>query len=282
MNLIRKVRTFVSIFRRSPVQAWDVFQLKLETRLGRSVHQLSTRRRATRAFELRHTQQVPNHLSGYGNYILDPDVIGDRPVVFSAGVGEYIDFDRALLERHDVRLFLIDPTPNSRRYIETADLPSNATFHPIALSDYDGQIELFSDNIEGDFEKTASLSSQDRGFGGKGAFVECRRVKTLMAEGGVEHLDILKLDIEGAAIAVLHDTLDAGIYPTQIAAEFERPSRSSEVQTYLRDLEALFAKLKRAGYRIYRTRPDTIGFQVEVLAVRSAADERANAIVDAA
>jgi FkbM family methyltransferase len=283
MNLARKARTFVSIFRRSPLQAWDVFQLKLENRLGRSVYRLSGRRRSTRQFELQHSEEVPSGFVAYGNYILDPNAISERPVVISAGVGEYIDFDLALLERHDVRLFLVDPTPASKRYIEKANLPANASFHAIAMSDYDGEIELFSDNLEGDFESTPSVSSQDRGFGGKGSVVPCRRVKTLMEENGVEHLDILKLDIEGAAIAVLHDTLDAGIYPNQIAAEFERPSRARDVRAYLRDLDALFGKLKQAGYRIYRTRPDTIGFQVEVLAVRSASPERVEpALVDAA
>jgi hypothetical protein len=229
MNPFRKARTFLSIFSKSPLQAWDVFQLKLENRLGRSVHGLSGRRRSTRRFELNHTEKVPSHFRSYGNYILDPDVIGEKPVVFSAGVGEFIDFDRALLEQHDVRLFLIDPTPSSKRYIEQANLPANASFHALAISNKDGQIELFPDNVEE---------------------------------------DILKLDIEGAAIAALNDTLDAGIYPTQIAAEFERPIRSRDVHTYIRELEDLFSKLRQAGYRIYRTRPDTIGFQVEVLAVR--------------
>lgn len=268
MNILRKARTFLSLLVKSPLHAWDVVQLKLEARLGRSLHFLSDRRRATRRFELANTEEVPAGFRAYGNYVLDPAAIGERPVVFSAGVGEFIDFDLALLERHDVRLFLIDPTPSSRRFIETVDLPPNASFHPVAIADRDGEIEMFSDNLEEDLEATPSISSRNQGFGSKSLRVPCRRIRTLMEEHGIGQLDVLKLDIEGAAIAALRDTLAEGIRPTQIAAEFERPRSAAEVGAYLAELEALFGALRRAGYRIYRTRPDTIGFQVEVLAVR--------------
>lgn len=269
MKIIRKAKTFLSLLAKSPLHAWDVVQLKLEARLGRSLHFLSGRRRATRRFELANTEEVPTDFRAYGNYVLDPAALGEQPTVFSAGVGEFIDFDLALLERHDVRLFLIDPTPSSKRYIETVDLPPNASFHAVAITDRDSYIEMFSDNPEEDLEATPSISSRNQGFGSKALRVPCRRIKSLMEEHRIAHLDVLKLDIEGAAIAALRDTLAEGIYPTQIAAEFERPRSAGEVSAYLAELEALFAELRRAGYDIYRTRPDTIGFQVEVLAIRN-------------
>lgn len=276
MSIIRKAQTFLSLLAKSPLNAWDVIQLKLEARVGRSLHFLSGRRRSTRRFELANTAEVPADFRAYGNYVLDPRAIGERPVVFSAGVGEFIDFDLALLEHHDVRLFLIDPTPSSKRYIETVDLPPNATFHALAIADRDGEIEMFSDNLEEDLEVTPSISSRNQGFGSKSLHVPCRRIKTLMEEHRIGNLDVLKLDIEGAAIAALRDTLAEGIHPTQIAAEFERPRSAAEVSAYLTELEALFGELRRAGYSIYRTRPDTIGFQVEVLAVCNQAGAEAD------
>lgn len=269
MGMIRKAQTFLSLLAKNPIHAWDVLQLKLEVRLGLSLHFLSGRRRVTHRFELANTEEVPADFRAYGNYVLDPRVIGERPVVFSAGVGEFIDFDLALLERHDVRLFLFDPTPSSKRYIETVDLPPNATFHAVAIADRDGEIEMFSDNLEENLEATPSISCRNQGFGSKALRVPCHRIKTLMEEHRIAHLDVLKLDIEGGAIAALRDTLAEGIRPTQIAAEFERPRSPAEVGAYLAELEALFGELRRAGYRIYRTRPDTIGFQVEVLAIRN-------------
>ena len=265
--IFRKARTFLSIFRKSPLYAWDVLQLKLENRLGRSVHSISGRRRRTRRFEVAHTEEVPSHFRAYGNYVLDPALLGDQPIAFSGGVGEYIDFDRALLDRHDVRLFLFDPTPSSKRFIEAAGLPINAKFQAVAIGDHDGEIVMFSDNLDSDFETSLSLSSQNRTFSNEGRAVPCRRIETLMREVGVSHLDVLKLDIEGAAIAALRDMLAAGIRPTQIAAEFERPTDRPGVRAYLKELAELFGALTKAGYRLYRTRPDTFGFQVEILAV---------------
>lgn len=271
MRLFRRINTFARLMRRGYRDAWDVLQLKVETRTGGSTYRWSGRRRATRRFELENTIAPSPHLAQFGNYLLDPNKLGARPTVFSAGVGEFIDFDLALLEKLDVNLVLIDPTPFSKRFIEKARLPANAVFRDVAVSDFDGQIELFTDNLEDDLEKTPSVSSENRGYGSGSLKVDCRRIKTLMAEHQVNHLDVLKLDIEGAAIIALRDTLREGIYPTQIAAEFERPRKPDAVRAYLEELRVLFAELKSAGYTLYRTRPDTLGFQVEILAVRDTA-----------
>ncbi|MGQ0559079.1 MAG: FkbM family methyltransferase [Sphingosinicella sp.] len=271
MKLLRKASTFLFMLRRRPKQAIELLQLRTEGRLGISLHFLSPRRALTRRFELRNTRQPAPGLVPYGNYLLDPELLGPRPVVFSLGVGQFIDFDRALLDRHDVKLFLFDPTPASARFISSADLPANAHFASVAVADHDGEIEMFTDDLESDFEATSSVSMINRGFHAGGFTVPCRRVGTLMKEHDVTRLDVIKLDIEGAAIAVLNDMLDAGILPTQIAAEFERPESLREVRAYIGELDRLFGRLKTAGYCLYRTRPELLGCQVEILAVRSGA-----------
>ena len=268
MSIRSKARTFLFILRRSPLEAWDLLQIKAERALGISLHGLSLRRRLTRRFELRRTRPLSPALVAYGNYFLDPSLVPDRPTVFSVGVGEDIAFDLALLDRHHVRLYLFDPTPRSERFVNAADLPANAKFSPAAIADHDGEIEIYIDDLEPGFETTSSVSIVNKGFAPAGVAVPCRRVATLMGEHGLDQLDILKLDIEGAAITVLNDVLDCGIVPAQIVAEFERPSRLRNVRAYLRQLDALFARLESLGYTLFRTRPDYRGFQVEILAAR--------------
>ena len=270
MGIAGKVRTLARIARRNPLEAWDLMLLRSERALGVSLHGLSRRRRMTRRFELANSEPVNGRLRAYGNYYLDPTALPDRPIVFSIGVGDDISFDRALLDRHDVRLFLFDPTPRSARFIAEAGLPPNVSFAPIAVADHDGTMTMFIDDLEPNIDTTTSVSVQRRGAEDEGLEFTCRRVPTLMKEQGVSDLDVLKLDIEGAAIGVLEDVLEAGIRPTQIAAEFERPERLPDVRAYLKALEQLFGKLRSLGYRVYRTRPDCKGFQVEVLAVREA------------
>lgn len=272
MRLVSKLKTFGFLLRSNPRHAWDLLQLKAEARLGLSLHGVSLKRLLTRRFELRRTSKPSAAHVAYGNYLLDASRIGPRPVVFSIGVGEDIAFDQALLDRHDVRLFLFDPTPRSERYVAAAALPPNVVFKRLAVADYDGMIDLYLDDLEDGIESTTSVSIVDKGLSAGGAVsIGCRRVETLMKEHGVDRLDILKLDIEGAAIAVLEDVLDSGILPTQIAAEFERPDRMRDLRAYLRALESLFDRLAAAGYEIHRTRPNHKGFQVEILAVRTAA-----------
>jgi FkbM family methyltransferase len=211
----------------------------------------------------------------YGNYFLEPSLLGKRPVVFSVGVGQDITFDRALLERHEVDLHLFDPTPVSQRYIAAQDLPKNLKFSPFAVTNYDGKVDLYSDDLENNFEQASSVSIFQRGVHGEKFSAECRTIPSLMKERNISHLDVLKLDIEGAALQVLADTLDHGIFPTQIACEFERPETLKELYVYLKDLAHLFARLEEAGYSCFRTREADKGCQIEIVAIRTRTAESA-------
>jgi FkbM family methyltransferase len=268
MNITRKLRTFFFILRSRPAYAWELLQIRTERKVGIPLYFLSLRRLSTRVFELLNTSKVPPTLQAYGNYYLDPTRLSAHPVVFSLGVGQDIAFDQAMLQRHEPELFLFDPTPNSKRYIEQLNLPPNVRFTPTAVADYDGTVDVFIDTLETDFARAASVSIFNRGFQNEGVSVECKRVKTLMRERGIEHLDVLKMDIEGAAIQVLRDVLKEGILPTQIPCEFERPRKLTEVYKFLNDMAGLFAQLKGLGYEIYRTREVDKGCQIEIVAVR--------------
>jgi FkbM family methyltransferase len=271
MNFRSKLRTFWVLLRARPLQLWELIQIRLEHRLGFSLYLLSLRRTATRIVELRNTNPVSPALKPYGNYYLDPKLLGARPLVFSLGVGQDTAFDEALLARHDVRLHLFDPTPASKRHIAGLRLPPNASFHDVAVTDRDGSVEMFIDDLETDFDRASSISVHNRGVSSKAFTVQCRRMQTLMRELGVQHLDVLKLDIEGAAIVVLRDAFRSGIFPSQIACELERPESHREVIHFLRDADALFAELRGYGYELYRTREKHKGCQIEILAVRMSA-----------
>ena len=78
--------------------------------------------------------------------------------------------------------------------------------------------------------------------------------------------DILKLDIEGAAIDVLDKAFDDNIYPDQIAAEFERPPGLINTILFLKKIYFLIKKMKKKGYILYRTREIDLGCQIEILA----------------
>lgn len=268
MMLRRKLHTLGRFLWNRPARAWELLQIRFERRTGIPIFFVSPRRLGTYLFELANTSRIPREFTLYGNYFLRSDLLGARPTVFSIGVGADVRFDQALIKEHNTEIFLFDPTPSSKRYVEGLDFPQNVHFSPLAVADHDGEIELYTDDLETNFDLASSLSSDNRGFSKESFKVPCRRIKTLMAESGTRHLDVLKLDVEGAAIKILRDTLGDAIYPTQIAAEFERPAKLREVWVYLNELSALLSRLRALGYRIYRTRTLDKGCQVEITAVR--------------
>jgi FkbM family methyltransferase len=279
MSLFRSFRTFIRIARQNPRSAWELSQLRLEKRLGVTLHWIDPLRRAVRRYEVANTEPLGPELIAVGNYYLDASRLSSHSTVFSIGIGEDIDFDKALIDKHLTKIHLFDPTPRSERFVAAANFPPSVRFDRMAILDRDGAIQLYIDDLENSFESTTSVSIIDRGFHSAGIQAPCRRISTLMKERGIECLDILKVDVEGAAIMIINDVLNNEILPTQIAAEFERPQRPSEVGPYLAEVDSLFLRLKNYGYRIYRTRPDCKGFQVEILAVRKgSATEETNRV----
>lgn len=271
MKIVRKLKTFFFIFRRKPAAALELLQIKVERKLGISLFFLSLRRSATHICEIILTEKVNKQLELYGNYYIKPSVLPERPIIFSFGVGQNmndVSFDLAVLKKLHPELYLVDPTPMSQRFIETLSLPQNVRFFPIAISTLDGEIDLYSGDIEENFEQTSTVSIYNNGVHNNNSFrVKSKRLKTFMTDCGIGKIDILKMDIEGAAISVLEDGLNDGILPTQIMCEFERPEKLLDVIKYLQNVSRLFRRLRKLGYKIYRTRSSDKGCQIEFSAI---------------
>lgn len=58
-------------------------------------------------------------------------------------------------------------------------------------------------------------------FGSNYDIVEVNSIKNIMEENNHTHIDLLKLDIEGAEIETLNQMLDDKIYPTYVLVEFD-------------------------------------------------------------
>ena len=58
-------------------------------------------------------------------------------------------------------------------------------------------------------------------FGQTYDVVEVDSIKNIMEQQGHSHIDLLKLDIEGAEIETVNQMLDDEIYPTYVLIEFD-------------------------------------------------------------
>jgi FkbM family methyltransferase len=274
-KLLRSARTLARIARDNRRRAIDLVEQRLELRFGIDLHRFDPKRRRIRAFELAHTAAPDESVRPFGNYFLDPSLLPARPVVFSLGIGEDLDFDQAVIAAYpQARMFLFDPTPRSARYFEAAGFPASVRFEPVAIAASDGVLKLYIDDLEDSFDSTTSVSVKAQSAGQRGIDLPCRSIKSLMAEHRLKRIDVFKFDVEGAGVAILDAMFDAGIWPTQIAGEFEGPSTTAEVGPYLAGLEAIFGRMRGQDYRFYRTRPDCVGWQVEFLAVRDLGGSR--------
>lgn len=148
----------------------------------------------------------------YGGFPVCVDLIEDGDIIYDVGVGEDISFSEGILQEKDCHVHLFDFTPQSIDwYKENHPDRKDMTFHEYGLSVEDGMMEIHHPN--------GSRRPAWLGFEHNETW-PTKRLKTIMTELGHDHIDLLKVDIEGEEYRVVEDMFDSGIFPTQICIEF--------------------------------------------------------------
>ena len=171
-------------------------------------------------------QWVGDHNCGF--YIV-PELLHDKSVVYSFGVGEDISFDEDLIENFHCEVFAYDPTPRSKEFIQKKSL-SSFHFSDVGISDFDGTMEFyFPENDE-----YVSCSTYNRwGYGEqkrRPIQVPVNKLSSLMAKNHHKQIDLLKMDIEGSEYAVIDDLLKESVPVTQICVEFHHRFKGIGIQ----------------------------------------------------
>jgi FkbM family methyltransferase len=180
----------------------------------------------------------------YGGWIIPTNIkLDETSIVYSAGVGEDISFDLLLNNKYNSNIILIDPTEKSKKHFsEVIDYYKNKKpFTGNIQKDYYKKILNIKPNLEkfvycdiGLWNKLDKLkfykqynkdyvsqSLIDGMFGNEYDIVIVDTVKNVMKKLNHEHIDLLKLDIEGAEINVLEQMFNDNIYPRYICVEFD-------------------------------------------------------------
>ena len=179
-----------------------------------------------------------------GVWAVVPEYLSPGSVVYSAGVGNNIAWDLAMIEQHGVELHAFDPTPRSVRWIREQVLPPQFDFHPVGLGTIDGR-QAFS---EPNRERKFNYSSTD--FGGPGesvVYCDVKKLESLQRDLGHREIDILKMDIEGEEMLVLPDMLASGLLPGQLLVEFHYNCQQISFADFVR----VVSQLRNKGYRIF-------------------------------
>lgn len=173
-----------------------------------------------------------------------PTLLSAESIAYSFGVGRNISFDLSLIERFGMVVHAFDPTPFAAGWVRVATgLPAQFRFHEWGLADYDG-CARFKPSLK----FTANYTLLDRPATEHLA-VEAAvyRLSTIMDRLGHDHIDLLKMDIEGAEYGVIQDIVASQARVTQILVEWHHRWRNVGKR---RTREAI-ALLNRGGYRIF-------------------------------
>lgn len=187
--------------------------------------------------------------SDYGGWWVRTDVLDAASVVYSCGVGRDITFDLEMIRRLGVRIQAFDPTPRSLEWLGSQSVPSQFLLSEVGIADYDGVGEFV-------LRTDPEFDSYELGVPAEGAFdrvvLPVKRIASLMNEFGHDHVDLLKLDIEGAEFGVLADLLESQIDVRQLLVEFHfRSSDDAGVRRVQRTIDAL----RQYGFHLFARTP---------------------------
>jgi FkbM family methyltransferase len=176
--------------------------------------------------------------SGYGGWWIPAGSVDPSSIVYSAGVGEDVTFDLALIDRFGCHVWAIDPTPRSIEFAKGVD---DARFHflPLGIWSEDGEQRFYAPaNPSHVSHSIVNLQGSQTFFSAR-----CRSLRSLLRELGHDHIDLLKMDIEGAEGPVLDAMIRHGPAPRVLCIEFEAATSPWGLRSRVRRLE-------RAGYLV--------------------------------
>lgn len=211
--------------------------------------------------------------TNYGGWIIPKDNnLTHKSIVYSAGVGEDISFDIKLQSKYGCNILLIDPTEKATKHVNECIKYFNDKsfkFTGGIQNDYYSQIQ----NEKPDFNKieykniglwnkadTLKFYKQDNDnyvsqslingmFGEKYDIIEVNSIKNIMKSQGHTHIDLLKMDIEGAENIVLEQMLNDEIYPDILCIEFDLLIKNKDKYN---STKKIVERLQSCGYKILK------------------------------
>lgn len=126
-------------------------------------------------------------------------------IVYSVGIGENTSFDEEILKDTNVDLYAFDPTPKAVEYIKRNELNKQKKFHfyEYGLSNKNGKERFYLPKnktyVSGSIVLYEGVDEEDT------IVVTMKRLDTVFSELNHKHINILKMDVEGAEFGIFED-----------------------------------------------------------------------------
>lgn len=177
----------------------------------------------------------------------------DRPVIFDGGAnfGQWALGMKRALQPANPFFFLFEPQSACQGIL--AALPIRKILLPVALGATPGEVTIAG--VEPGFGAASIFERYDTYFGDMSAHQELVPVVTIdsiVVEHGVESIDLLKLDVEGAELDALRGAKGSLEDGTVRTVAFEFGSANIYSRTFFRDFWDLLTPL---GFHLFRIAP---------------------------
>ncbi len=154
----------------------------------------------------------------HGSYDILPDILPNKPIVFSFGLGDDIEAEKQIINKYNGKVYAFDPTPKVKDWIENNKPSNDFYFQNIALTNYDGKATFyFPENNE---YISGAIQKENVGWqklSNVCTTVTCNKLSTIMSELNIDKIDYLKLCVEGCEYDVIKDIMTDKLNITQIA-----------------------------------------------------------------
>jgi FkbM family methyltransferase len=208
--------------------------------------------------------------SEYGGWYLPVNhELDDTSICYLVGAGEDVSFDLAIAKQFNSHIRIVDPTPKAVAHLDgLREAIATKTDFPInnSKTDFydlrDLEVEKIKFNAVGlsgkrevarfyapRKENHASYSMLNIQKSEKFIDVQCVTLNELMVENGDNHIDLLKLDIEGAEYGVLENLIKTQVFPRILLVEFDELHTPLDGGSQKR-VEAIVSRVLETGYEL--------------------------------
>ncbi len=180
-----------------------------------------------------------------GSWTICPDGITSESVVYSFGIGRDLSFDLDLIDKHHLTVHAFDPTPSSLQWVRTHIRSPSLMIYDYGIAGVDGEIEFYPPR------KTTSAHwtpvKRYRMMEDQPIKARVKTLQSIMTELRHEHIDILKMDIEGGEYDVIDDIVTHRWPIRQLVVEFHHAYETIP----LSDTIAAVNKLRAIGSQVF-------------------------------
>lgn len=179
--------------------------------------------------------------TSYGGWWVPAQSLRRGAVALCAGAGEDISFDLALFDK-GLNVAVFDPTPRAIAHVkQVAPNHKSFVFVPVGWWNEKATLKFYAPRDELHVSHSVvNLQRMENFFE-----AEVSTVAELAESLGHREIEIIKMDIEGAEHAVIHDLIKNGPKASTLCIEFDQPDSIFKTISAVR-------RLRAHGYRLRR------------------------------